>query len=459
MSGSSREYIPGLIASLHRGSIGRREFMKRAAAAGLSAGLIGQVVGRYEVLAQDSTPAAGGSSTSIGEPDHQHNADTSGGVIKIFSSWPLTGSYEQLGGDAVEAIKLCLADFGNAAGGFAIEYEALDDGSAANNGGPDQAKETENVNRIVADADCMVYMATYNSGMAKISIPITNEAGMAQISYANTYPGLTRAVEGATEEGEPDVYYPTGKRNYMRVCPADDIQGTAAANWALGEGARTKAYVVHDQSLYGKGVAQVFNNAFLAGGGEVLGFEGYDPDASDYQSLMTSIADAGPDVLFCGATVDNNAAKLLQDMRGVMGEEVYFIGPDGLTNEAFVQGAGDAGEGAYLTFGGYTPDELLKRGGPGADYVTRITEILGHSPDAYAMYSYETTVAVIQSLDRVAAKDRAAILDDLFATEGFVSLLGGTWSFTESGDTDSSIIGLIQVQNGVQVYLKAISGA
>jgi branched-chain amino acid transport system substrate-binding protein len=305
----------------------------------------------------------------------------------------------------------------------------------------------------------MVYMATYNSGMAKISIPITNEAGMAQISYANTYPGLTRAVEGATEEGEPDVYYPTGKRNYMRVCPADDIQGTAAANWALGEGARTKAYVVHDQSLYGKGVAQVFNNAFLAGGGEVLGFEGYDPDASDYQSLMTSIADAGPDVLFCGATVDNNAAKLLQDMRGVMGEEVYFIGPDGLTNEAFVQGAGDAGEGAYLTFGGYTPDELLKRGGPGADYVTRITEILGHSPDAYAMYSYETTVAVIQSLDRVAAKDRAAILDDLFATEGFVSLLGGTWSFTESGDTDSSIIGLIQVQNGVQVYLKAISGA
>ena len=458
MSGSSREYIPGLISALHQGSIGRREFMKRAAAAGLSAGLIGQVVGRYDASAQDATPSPSGSAMSIGAPGHEHNTDTSSGMIRVYSSWPLTGTYEQLGGDAVQAIQMCLADFGNAAGGFAIEYEALDDGVAANNGGPDAAKETENINRAVSDADCMVYMGTYNSGMAKISIPISNQAGLAQISYANTYPGLTKAIENATEEGEPEVYYPSGTRNYMRVCPADDIQGGAAANWALGAGGRTKAYVLHDNSLYGAGVATVFQNEFLAGGGEVLGYEGYDRDASDYQSLMTSIANSGPDVLFVGATVDNNPAKLLQDMRGVMGEEVYFLGPDGLINEAFVQGAGDAAEGAYLTFGGFTPDELLKNGGPGADFVTRITEVLGHSPDAYAVYSYETTVVVLQTLDRVAAKDRAAILADMFATEGFVSLLGGTWSFTETGDTDSSIIGLTQVQDGVITYLEPIAG-
>src|SRR5687768_16711218 len=241
MADSTRENIPGLIASLHRGSIGRREFMKRAAAAGLSATLVGQVVGRYDALAQDATPSPAGDLTSIGAPGHEHNPDTSAGVIKLYSSWPLTGSYEQLGGDAVQATQMCLADFGNAAGGFALEYEALDDGTAANNGGPDAAKETENVNRVVADADAVIYMGTYNSGMAKISIPITNEAGIAQISYANTYPGLTKALEGATEEGEPDVYYPTGIRNYMRVCPADDIQGGAAANWALGEGGRTNA--------------------------------------------------------------------------------------------------------------------------------------------------------------------------------------------------------------------------
>jgi len=184
MSDSSREYIPGLIAGLHRGTIGRRDFMKRAAAAGLSAGLIGQVVGRYDAFAQDATPSAG--ATSIGEPNHQHITDTSKGTIKLFSSWPLTGSYEQLGGDAVEAIKLCLADFGNAAGGFALTYEALDDGSAANNGGPDQAKETENVNRVVADADCDRLKALLGAAGATIRQTAKFPGGYAVLTAART---------------------------------------------------------------------------------------------------------------------------------------------------------------------------------------------------------------------------------------------------------------------------------
>ena len=457
MSQQPRESIAALIGSLYQGSIDRREFMKRAGAAGLSAGLIGQVVATH-VSAQDATPGTGPQTAmEIGVPGSVHNTDTAGGTIKIYSSWPLTGTYELIGGDAVQAVKMALADFGNAAGGFAIEYEALDDGSAANNGGPDSAKETENVNRVVADEDAMVYMATYNSGMAKISIPITNAVPMAQISYANTYPGLTKAIEGATEEGEPDIYFPSGKRNYMRVCPADDVQGGAQAKWAFNDQGKKKAYVLHDQSLYGQGVAAVFKIEFEKLGGEVLGFEGYDPKASDYQSLMTSIADKGPEIVTVGATVDNNAAKVLQDMRSVMDESVLFLGPDGLINEAFVQGAGDAAEGAYLTFAGYTPDKLVELGGAGADYVNRITEVLGHAPDSYAVYAYETTVVVIQSLDRVAAKDRSAILDDMIATEGFVSLLGKTWSFTETGDTDSAVIGLAKVIDGAITFQQSIS--
>jgi branched-chain amino acid transport system substrate-binding protein len=282
---------------------------------------------------------------------------------------------------------------------------------------------------------------------------------MAMISYANTGVGLTKLIEGVTDPGEPDIYYPTGKRNYMRVCPADDIQGQAGANWATGEMGRTKAYVLHDKSYYGKGVADVFRSQFAANGGEVLGFEGYDPDADDYQSLMLSIADTGPDIVMVGATVDNNPAKVLQDMRTLMSvDDVIFLGPDGCINEAFVTGAGEAANGAYLTFAGYTPDELVRLGGPGADYVTRITAILGHAPDAYAVYAYETTVVVLQAIDKVGEKDRAKILDTMFATEGFVSLLGGTWSFTDTGDTDSAIIGLSQIIDNAITYQKTIAG-
>jgi branched-chain amino acid transport system substrate-binding protein len=461
-----RESIADLIAKLHSGKVDRRDFLKRATAAGLTATLAGQVLSRH-ASAQDGTPAAGTSSTSIGVPGVEHITDTSKGEIKLYSSWPLTGSYDQLGNDAVEAIKLCLADFGNAAGGFALTYEALDDGIAANNGGWDSAAESNNANKVIGDENAVVYLGTYNSGAAKVSIPILNNPNgdgvtgseMAMISYANTGVGLTKLIEGVTDPGEPDIYFPTGKRNYMRVCPADDIQGQAGANWATGEMGRTKAYVLHDKSYYGKGVADVFRAQFAANGGEVLGFEGYEPKADDYQSLMTSIAAAGPDIVMVGATVDNNPAKVLQDMRTVMSvDDVIFLGPDGCINEAFVTGAGEAADGAYLTFAGYTPDELVRLGGPGADYVTRITEILGHSPDAYAVYAYETTVVVLQALDKVGEKDRAKVLDAMFSTEGFVSLLGGTWSFTDTGDTDSAIIGLSQIVDNKITYQKTIAG-
>ena len=111
-----------------------------------------------------------------------------------------------------------------------------------------------------------------------------------------------------------------------------------------------------------------------------------------------------------------------------------FLGPDGLINQAFIDGAGDAAEGAFVTFAGLPPAELKA---PGADYVTRITEILGHSPDSYATYAYECT-AVVDAGDRQGpGEGSGAILDAMMATENFHSLLGGTWAFTETGDTDA----------------------
>lgn len=214
--------------------------------------------------------------------------------------------------------------------------------------------------------------------------------------------------------------------------------------------------MLDDNSLYGKGVATVFKNVFEELGGEILGAESYDKSLDNYQTLMTSIADKAPDIVYLGATVENNAAKVLQDMRGVMGEEVLFLGSDGLTNQSFVDGAADAANGAYLTFGGYTPDKLLEIGGPGGDFVTRVTDKLGHSPDAYAVYSYETVVAVIQAIGRTGEKDRGKILESLIGTEGFVSLLGYTWSFNENGDTDSSLIGLSQVIDNLITFQEAI---
>src|SRR5438045_3902046 len=96
----------------------------------------------------------------------------------------------------------------------------------------DAAKEAENANQALNDADVMVYLGTFNSGAAKVSIPILCKTNLGMISPANTYPGLTKKIEGAVEANEPDVYYEGCKRNYTRVVPSDEIQGAAAAKWS-----------------------------------------------------------------------------------------------------------------------------------------------------------------------------------------------------------------------------------
>jgi branched-chain amino acid transport system substrate-binding protein len=427
-----------LMDQLQRGTIDRRTFMVRAIALGATGSAVMSALSRVSpAVAQE------GSAASIGNPDIPHVEGTDKGLIKIYSSWPRTGSMEGIGVDAYEAAKLAFSDLGNMAGGFALEYVPLDSGIAANNGGWDPGVESANANQAIADADCMAYMGTYNSGAAKISIPIMNESGMAMISFANTYSGLTKSVPG-TEEGEPDVYYPSGKRNYARVIAADDIQGALGARWAVESKSVGRAYVLDDQSLYGHGVAQVFNDTLLELGAEVLGFEGYDPKAPDYQALMTKIADAGPDVVYVGATVENNPSKVILDMRSLMPpDEVIFVGPDGLFTQAFIDGAGDASEGAFLTFAGLPTNELE---GPGADFFTRMSEILGHAPDGYSTYSYDCTVAIIQAIDQVGEKDRGMILDALMATKNFTSLVGKTWSLTETGDIDNPSMSINEIK-------------
>lgn len=442
-----------LIEQVRTGAIDRRTFLARSFALGISAGVAGSVLAST-VVAQEASPAAAGglSPENLGVEGVEHITDTSKGNINIYSSWPLSGASEQIGGDSQAAVQFALDLWGGAAGGYSVTYTALDDGIAANNGAWDATAEANNATQVVNDAEAMAYIATYNSGAAVASIPIMNDAGMAMISPANTALQLTQENE-ANDEGYPEVLYPSGTRNYMRVVPNDFLQGRASANFAVsGLGAQT-IYVLHDNQVYGLGLGNVFNEAALELGAEVVGFEAFQPDAPEYQALATKIANAAPALVYISAIVNLNASKLVQDLRDVMApEDTAIMGPDGLINQAFIDGAGDAAEGMYLTFGGLPANELE---GVGAEWYTQFMEIVGHEPDAYAVYSFECAVCVLQAIDRVGMNDRAAILDAMFTTEGFRGLIG-TWSFTETGDTTAATISLNVVQDGAITFQEVI---
>src|SRR5689334_17673028 len=118
----------------------------------------------------DKAPATDGSAST---PPSGGNA----GVIKIWSSLPRTGSANAQTTTIVNGIRLAIEDVGGKIGDFQIIYEDKDDASAKK-GDWDPEVEAANADNAVKDPDVMAYIGTYNSGAAKISMPVLNKAGL-----------------------------------------------------------------------------------------------------------------------------------------------------------------------------------------------------------------------------------------------------------------------------------------
>ena len=280
-------------------------------------------------------------------------------TAKIVSDLPLQGANRAQTTTMVNAIKLALQERDNKAGDINIEYESLDD-ATAQAGQWDAAKCAENAQGAAQDEEVIGWIGPFNSGCAAVEIPILNEAGLAMISPANTYIGLTKP---GGESDEPDKYYPTGERNYARVIVADDKQGAAGTALMEEEGLES-VYVLDDKETYGKGLADQFQQTAEDAGIEVLGREGIDGSAPNYRSLMNKIAAAQPDAIYFGGIIENNAAQIIKDKvgAGMSNEEVAFIGPDGIFVDELLTQAGDSAEGVWITFGGLPESELSESG-------------------------------------------------------------------------------------------------
>jgi len=382
-----------------------------------------------------SAPAASGSGAAAVQPDACKNKKgTSSSEIHVYSSLPRQGSNTEQTNALVESIKEILD--GKTVGSFTIKYTDLDDSSAANNGDWDGAVAQQNATTAANDPDAMVFIGHFNSGAAKLTIPILNAACLVMISPANTYPGLTTPVEGVTEPGEPDSYYPNGYRNYSRVISTDNKQGGAGAAWAKELGA-TKAYVLDDTQVYGKGLARSWALSANQLGIQVVSAngtsEGFDAKATDYAALAQKIKDSGADFIYIGSITGQNTGKLWKDLRAAM-PDMKIMSGDGVFEESWYEGTGEAGNGTYLTFGGVGPNEQQSEAGKKwvADYKAAHD---GDDPPVYGIYGAAAAQLAMDALTRAAVKnDRWEVLKAVFETKDFESYLG-TFSIKPDGDT------------------------
>ena len=339
----------------------------------------------------------------------------------IPSDLPLQGAIRHQTVEISRAMIWALAEAGWKAGKYKIGYQSCDD-STAQTGGWDTAKCATNAHLYANDKSVIGVLGTFNSGCAKIEVPILNRTALAMVSPANTNPGLTKKWD----VGEPNKYYPTGVRNYARVVATDDIQGPADALWSQSLGFK-KVYVLNDKQTYGFGVATTYKAAAAKLGIKVVGFQGWDAKASSYEALATAIKKSGAQAVFLGGIICNNGAKLMQDIKSV-DPKIQLQMPDGFSDP---NGNGAVANGAYISVAGEPPKALT---GAGATFISSFGKQIGTTPNPYAAYGAQAMDVMLQAVAKGGGQ-RASTTKGIFGLTITNGILGN-FTINSTGDTN-----------------------
>ncbi len=361
--------------------------------------------------------------------------------VKIVSSLPLQGSAAADSRSIVNAITLALEEVSFRAGGVTVDYVSADDSTAAQQNW-DAAQEATNAQVAAADPSVVVYIGPFNSGAARVSIPLLCPAGLAMISPSNTYPGLTKPGLGTADE--PGRYYPNGcVHNYTRVIPADDVQGAVGSAVAANSGA-TNAYLIDDGSVYGHATALTFQASAARHGVTLVGFETL-PQGSSPGAVAARIAASGASFVYYGGLQGADAAALLQAIRGAPSPASFMV-PESLVGPDFVNRAGPAANGTIGTTVGLDPAVYTAAQ---SEWANRYRARFGAPPSIYAIYGYEAAKVAISALTLAApnAANRSTVRATITSTANFNGVLG-TWSFDVNGDTSYTTMTLFRVVAG-----------
>ena len=380
-------------------------------------------------------------------------------TLVIGVDLPFQGASKDTSESTFNAMQLYLEQVGGKAGNYKVQLKQYDDSTAAA-GKWDEAACKANADAHVANADEVAVMGTYNSGCAKLEVPVLNQDAngpLLMISHANTNPGLTKAWE----PNEPASYYPTGKRNYARVITTDDYQGTAAARFTAKDLGLKKVYVLNDNETYGQGVAKAFKDEAVKQGIQIVGDEAWDGKQPNYTALFTKVKASGADGIYLGGIYDNNGGQLVKDKVAVVGDntKVKLMAPDGFTGYEDFQKL-PQGEGTYLSFAGLDTSQLLSAGGKGAAFLAAYKTKYGKDPNSsYVLYGVQALQVI---LDAIAKSDgtRKGVVDQVFGGNGITvsasdSLLGKELKIDPaSGDVNVIDISILQMKGGKETFVK-----
>jgi branched-chain amino acid transport system substrate-binding protein len=335
----------------------------------------------------------------------------------------LSGAVASLGIPIKDAAVLAIEEKGEILG-HKLLADAQDDGCAAE-------PSVTVARRFTADK---LVVGVIGSMCSSGTIPASDvyaEAKMVMISPSSTAPNVTGR----------------GLENVFRTAWNDEIQGAGQAKFARDKLGADTAVLIHDKSPYGQGLMEVFRKRFEELGGKVAAFEAIEVGQTDFSALVSKIKPLEPDVIAFGGFI-KEGSLLVKQLREA-GVEASFLGADGIDDDKFVEGAGKAAEGVYISNG-----QALK--GPGYEsFAAKWKEKFGKDPGVFTPQAYDAARVLISALEQVAQKmpdgslviGKKALRDAVARTR--MEGASGPVAFKPNGDRElAAEVVIKQVENG-----------
>lgn len=352
-------------------------------------------------------------------------------TLTVYSSLPLQGPERPRVRDMVNAMKLALQEVGGKVGPFSINYVSLD--SATREAGTWTGDRVlDNARSALRDLNTIAYIGERDSEATALSLPLTNEGNILQVSPSSGYDGLTRA---SRRQGEPERFYPTGRRTFGRVVPADHVQASALVGYMKSQGVRRVAMVA-DRDLFGSGLAGNVERAASGQGVEVIDAGLIDATSGDLAGRTKKIAATGADAFLFAGSVDDGAARIFSAV-GAARPKMLLFGPGQAVDASLARSLRESVRKRVRITSPLLPPRLL----PASARAFRASfrTAFGRLPVPEALQAYAAVRAVLLSIRSAGEKgnDREAVRRAFYEIDDQPSVLG-TYSIDERGDTSLS---------------------
>ncbi len=323
--------------------------------------------------------------------------------VKIGVAGPITGANAAFGAQLVNGTQQAVDDI-NKAGGILGQQITLEQGDDVS----DPKQGVSVANKFVGDGVKFV-VGHFHSGVTIPASDVYSENGVLFITPSATNPKVTdRKLWDA-----------------FRTCGRDDQQGMVWAEYAHDNLKGKKIAVVHDKTIYGKGLADAaLDNMHKFGIKEVL-YEGVNTGEKDYSAIVSKIKESGADYLMWGG-LHTEGGLIIRQMRDE-GMKTVMISGDGITDNEFVQIGGPGVEGTLMSFG---PDP---RNNPAAKDVVATFKAKNFDPQGYTLYSYAAVQILKQAAEEAKSLDPKKVAEVMHSGMAFKTVIGPV-AYDKKGD-------------------------